>query len=294
MEVFPNATLPMVTGQDYRLLTEGGCVIFCHQFIDGDKERTVGTTKLTRKEILAEDSVHGSMIFLVDFFAKHKKKIIILGVILILAALGIYGGLLFLENKEVQAQELLGRGIDFYHAEIDSGAKDDPYGMGQNAVFSSDSLKYQAAAKEFSSIVSGYGYSKVAVIARYYLGLTQLKQGKTEEAVENLEKAANNTRVRTVGYLAKNVLAQHYEESGNYEKAQTILESMIADARYDLPKDELSLRLARILIAGGERDEAVKILQEATSEGSTFSSFRQKLTAELEEAQKTTESEPEP
>ena len=69
---------------------------------------------------------------------------------------------------------------------------------------------------------------------------------------------------------------------------------MIGDAQYDLPKDELSLQLARILIAEGKNDEAVKILQEATSEGSTFSGFRQKLTAELEEAQKKTESEPEP
>ena len=69
---------------------------------------------------------------------------------------------------------------------------------------------------------------------------------------------------------------------------------MIADAQYNLPKDEVSLQLARILIAEGKKDEAVKILQEATSEGSTFSSFRQKLMTELEEAQKTTESEPEP
>ncbi|MBN2319578.1 MAG: hypothetical protein JXR49_10900 [Acidobacteria bacterium] len=254
----------------------------------------MGTTKLTRKEILAEDSVHGSIVSLVDFLATHKKKIIILGAIAILVALGAYGGILFLEKKEIQAQEILGRGIDFYHAEIDPDATDDPYEKGSNAVFSNESLKYQAAAEEFSSIVSGYGYSKVSIIARYYLGLTQLKQGKAEEAVKNLREAANNSKARTVGYLAQKVLAQHYEASGNYGEVKTILERMINDAQYDLPKDDLSMQLARVLIAEGKNDEAVKVLQEATSQGSAYSSLRQKLMAELEKVQESTEAEPEP
>lgn len=266
---------------------------FLPLIIDRDKGEIVGTTKLTRKEI-TEDSVHESIVSLVDFLAIHKKKIIILGTIAVLVALGIYGGLIFLEKKEIQAQEILGRGIDFYHAEIDPDAADDPYGKGTDAAFRSESLKYQAAAGEFSSIVSGYGYSKISVIARYYLGLTQLKLGETEEAVRNLEEAANNSKGRIVGYLAQKVLAQHHEASGNYGEAKAILERLIDDVKYDLPKDDLSMQLAGILIAEGNNGEAVKVLQEATSQGSEFSSFRQKLMTELEKAQKKTGTDIEP
>jgi len=256
---------------------------------DGDKERTVGTTKLTRKEILAEDAVHGSIISLVDFLGLHKKKIAVLGAIVAVVALGVYFGLLILEKKEIQAQDILGRGIDFYHAEIDPDATDNPYEKGSTAVFRNESLKYQAAAREFSSIVTGYGYSRVSVIARYYLGLTQFKLGETAEAVENLKTVANNSKGRTVGFLAQRILARHYEESGEYGEAKKILESMLANAKYDLPKDDLSLQLARILVAEGKNQEAVKVLQEANAQVSSFSSFRQKLVTELDELQKTTQ-----
>jgi TolA-binding protein len=262
--------------------------------IEWDKGRAVGTTKLTRKEILAEDAVHGSIISLVDFFGEHKKKIVILGIIVILAALGVYGGLVFLEKKEIQAQEILGRGIDFYHAKIDPDATEDPYEKGSDAVFRSESLKYQAAAGEFSSIVSEYGYTGVSPIARYYLGLTELKQEKTEEAVRNLEEVANSSKGRKIGNLAKKVLAQHYEASGNYEEAKKLLKSMIDDPSCDLPKDDLSIQLSRILVTEGKDTEAIEVLEEANSRGSEFSSFRQKLLAELDRVQKKMQTEQQP
>jgi len=209
-----------------------------------------------------------------------------------LVAFGIYGGSLFLDKKEMKAQEILGRGMDYYHAEVDPDATDDPYAQGSAPVFSSDTLKYEAAATEFSSIEAEYGYSKVSVIARYYLGLTQIKLGKNEDAARNLEMASENSKGRTVGNLAKSVLARHYESTGNYEEAKKLLESMIADAKYDLPKEELSIRLSKILIAEGNNEEAVKVLQEANSQGSAFSSFKQKLVSELDKAQKVTQTEP--
>ena len=261
---------------------------------DGDEEKTVGTTKLTRKEILAEDAVHGTIISLIDFCSSHKKKLIILGAVAIVAAIGIYSGLLFLEKKEIQAQEILGRGIDFYHAEIDPDVTENSYEKDSTAVFKDESSKYQAAAREFSSIISGYGYSKVSVVARYYLGLTQLKQGETEEAVQNLKTAANNSKDRIVGYLAKRVLARHFEESGDYGEAKKILESMINDSNYDLPKEDLSIQLSRILVAEGKKEEAVKVLQEANSRGTVSSSLRQKLVAELDKVQNTMQTESEP
>jgi TolA-binding protein len=284
-----------------KLCKSGGLLIaykmrvcyFLPSIVEGDKENIVGTTKLTRKEILAEDQAHKVMVALIEFLNLYKKTITILCIVAILAGLGIYGGSLFLGKKEMTAQEVLGRGIDFYHAEVNPDASDNPFENGPVAVFRSDTLKYQAAAREFSSIESVYGFSKVFIIARYYLGLAQLKLGEKEEAVKNLEMVSNNSKARTVGYLAKRVLSRVYTTSGNTDEAKKLLRSMIADAKYDLPKEDLSIQLSRILVAEGNNEEAVKVLQEASSQGSEFSNFKQKLVAELDKVRKTIRTEPE-
>jgi predicted negative regulator of RcsB-dependent stress response len=263
----------------------GGYDNFCVYFILGSKEGTVGTTKLTRKEILAEDPVHEAIVRVVDFFKENSNKIGIAVAIIALVAVGVYGGIYYLDKKDTQAQEELGKGIDFYHGEISAKAKDDPYGNGKAPTFRSEKAKYEAAAKIFSSVVSQQSYSKTAVVARYYLGLSQLQLGQNKEAIQNLEQVANNSKDRAAGYLAKRVLAGNYYDSGNFQAAQALLDGMIKDPQCDLPKEDLSLLLSRALVAQGKRDQAIKILKEATTQGTEFSGFKQKLIAEMEKLQ---------
>ena len=78
----------------------------------------MGTTKLTRKEILAEDPVHEAIIQLIEFFQTNGKKVGILAAVIVVVAVGIYGGLQYLDNRQMQAQEQLGKGMDFFHAQV--------------------------------------------------------------------------------------------------------------------------------------------------------------------------------
>jgi predicted negative regulator of RcsB-dependent stress response len=256
----------------------------------------VGTTKLTRKEILAEDPVHEAIMHLVEFFRSNGKLIGILAPAAVLVAFGIYIGIQYLSGREVQAQEQLGKGMAFFHAQVAPDATDDPFSKGPTPTFRSDTAMYQAAAKEFSSIVSRFGYSKISTVARYYLGLSQLQLGQKKEAIQNLESAAGNSRNRTVGYLARRVLATESASSGNYKGAREMLEGMIKDPQYNLPKEDLSIQLSRVLVAMGKRDEAVKVLREASAQGPAFSALKQQLTTELDKLQKAnqTGSEPSP
>jgi predicted negative regulator of RcsB-dependent stress response len=246
----------------------------------------VGTTKLTRKEILAEDPVHEAIMQLIEFFRVNGSKVGVAAAAVVLLALGIYGGLQYLNSREIQAEEQLGKGMDFFHAEIVPDATQDPYSKGPTPTFRSDAEKYQAAAKEFSSVVSRYGYGKMSIVARYYLGLAQLQLGQRKEAVQNLEAVASNSRNRTVGFLAKKVLATNYFNSGNYRGARELLESMIKDPQCDLSKEDLNIQLARVLAAEGKRDEAIKVLREANSQGLAFGVFKRQMAAELDRLQK--------
>jgi predicted negative regulator of RcsB-dependent stress response len=246
----------------------------------------VGTTKLTRKEILAEDPVHEAMVQLIEFFQTNGKKIAIVAAAIVLVAVGIYGGLQYLDSRQIKAQQQLGKGMALFHAEIAPDASDDPYGKGTAPVFRTDAAKYQAAAREFSSVVSGYGYSQVAVIARYYLGLSQLEIGQKKDALQNLETVANNSKNRTLGYLAKRALATEHISTGNYKGAQVLLEAMIRDSQCDLPKEDMSLDLSRALVAQGKRNEAIKVLRDANNQNTELNPRKQKLALELDKLQK--------
>jgi tetratricopeptide (TPR) repeat protein len=244
----------------------------------------VGTTKLTRKEILAEDPVHGGILWLIEIFGSHRKAVGIAAIILILAVLGIYGGTQYLEAKQSQAQEQLGKGITLFHAAVVPGAIN--VSQGQAPTFKSDTEKYQAAVKEFSAAAaSGFGNSKVAVIARYYLGLSQLQLGQKKEALQNLESVSTNSKERTIGNLAKKMLAKSYQESGNYAQASTLIEGMIKDAQCDLPKEDLAIQLSKVLVAQGQRDKAIQVLREASAKAQEYSGEKRQLMSELDKLQ---------
>jgi predicted negative regulator of RcsB-dependent stress response len=226
----------------------------------------VSTTKLTRKEILAEDPVHESMVRIIEALRTNGKMIAVIAAGVALAALGIYFGLDFLEKRDLQAQQQLARAMEFYNGRIDAAAPDDPYGKSVDPVFRNESAKYEAAAREFSTVISKYGSSKLGVIARYYLGMSQLQLDKKDEAVRSLESVSNNTKDRTVAYLAKKVLARTYIDSGNYKGGQALLEGMIKDPQCDLPREDMKVELSRALIGQGKRDDALKLLREARDE----------------------------
>jgi len=81
-------------------------MLFFHAYLHSRKV-PVGTTKLTRKEILAEDPVHEAMIRLIEFFQANGKKIGIAAAAAVLVAVGIYAGLLYLDYRLWQAQDQL-------------------------------------------------------------------------------------------------------------------------------------------------------------------------------------------
>ena len=226
----------------------------------------MGTTKLTRKEISA-DPIHDALVQVVEILRSRARIIALAVVAMVLIAVLGYFGLNYLEARSDRVQVELAKGMDYYHGLIDAAnAKDDPYAFGPNPVFRSEGDKYRAASQIFSSVVSSSGSSKIGVVARYYLGLCQIRLGQ-KEAVANLEAVSSNTADRTVGYLAKKALAGYYLEAGDGKKAQEILQGMMKDPQCDLPREDLQLDLSRAYMAQGNREEALKVLKEAQEAG---------------------------
>ena len=228
----------------------------------------MGTTKLTRKEISA-DPIHDALISTVEMLRARAKIITLAAVGVALVLLAGYLGMDYLQSRDNGAQQELAKGMNFYHGMVDAAnAKDDPYALGPTPVFRNDESKYRAATAIFSSLASHHGSSKLGVMARYYLGLCQQQLGQKAEAMATLEAASNNTSDRTVGYLAKKVMASYYVESGEAQKGQEILQGMLKDPQCDLPKEDLQVDLSRAYMAQGKKAEALKVLQDAQEAGS--------------------------
>jgi tetratricopeptide (TPR) repeat protein len=240
--------------------------IACLLIPTGYQEGTVSTTKLTRKEISA-DPIHDALVSTIEILRARAKIIAMIACGVILIAVIVYFGLGYLEARDSRAQQELGRAMDYYHGLIDDSAKEDPYAFGPSPVFRSDEGKYRAAKAILDPLVARYGSSKAGVIGRYYLGLCQLRLGQKNEGIASLEAVAKNTSERTVGYLAKKLLAAHWVETGNGSKGQEIIQGMLKDPQCDLPKEDLQLDLARAFVAQGKRAEALKVLQEAQESG---------------------------
>lgn len=240
----------------------------------------MGTTKLTRKEILSEDPVHETIIQIVEIFRTQGRTIAMVAVGVAVLALAGYLGMDYLEAREQESQHQLGRAIDLYHARIDPNAADDPFAKGPEASFKNETAKYQAAIKELSALASKFAVGKVGVASRYYLGLCYLHLGQNTDALRALEQVRNNGSDRTLAYLAKKVLAKYYLNAGNYKASQELLDGMIRDPQCDLPKEDLNLDLARVYQAQGKRDEALKILRK-TRDDAAKGGFQSEVQQEL-------------
>ena len=245
----------------------------------------MGTTKLTRKEIRSNDLVHDGIVRLFGLLQINRTKITAAVIVIIILVIGLWAGSWYLDGRALVAQEQLGRGMDFFSASVSAEADDDPYANGETPAFKSDEARYKAAAIEFTAAADTFGAGETAKSARYFLGLTQLRLNEKDEAVKTLEKVAFGSGSRTVGFLAKNALASHYAESGKNKEAAELLQGMIRDSKCDLPKEELSLQLSRILVSDGRKDEAVRVLREASEQSDAFGVFNQQLLSEIDRLQ---------
>jgi predicted negative regulator of RcsB-dependent stress response len=207
------------------------------------------------------------MIRIVDLLRERGKLIAAGALAAVVVAVGVYFLLDFLDARAAEGQRQLARAISIYHGTIDPAAPEDPFSKGPEPAFRTEQAKYQAAVKEFQVFLDKRGSSKLGVIARYYLGLSQLELGQSKEGIQNLEQVRNNAKDRTVAYLARKVLAEQYVESGNAKGAQELLEGMIQDPQCDLPKEDLRLELGKAYAAEGKRDQALKVLRQARDDG---------------------------
>jgi tetratricopeptide (TPR) repeat protein len=176
----------------------------------------------------------------VETFYNNNKKQINYALFAVLAIVGSYLGFtqLYLKPLEEEAQR------EMFRAQI---------------YFEKDSfelaLNGNSSFQGFASIVDGYGLTKAGNLAKYYAGISSLRTGKFDDAIDFLK--GFDTENELVGVLAKGALGDAYSETGNYDKAA---DYYVKAARMSKNKVTAPLFLMKAAIAFEEIGKSAKAL----------------------------------
>jgi tetratricopeptide (TPR) repeat protein len=116
----------------------------------------------------------------------------------------------------------------------------------------------------FLDIIDNYGVSNAANLAKYYSGISYLKLGQFEEAINYLKKFKTDDLL--LGPVKEGALGDAYTELGDQNKALSHYQSAYSMNNNELTKPVFMQKAAYTLEALGKFDDALKLYKEIKSE----------------------------
>jgi len=141
-----------------------------------------------------------------QYIEENKKSltIIVVAIVVVVGGYLLYRKVL-LAPKETEAQSQIFRAEQYF--------EQDSFRL---------ALEGDGDALGFIDVIDEYGITKTANLAHYYAGISYLRLGEYEDAVEHLKQFDSNDKL--VSVIALGVLGDAYVEMGDYDKAITFFE----------------------------------------------------------------------
>ena len=152
------------------------------------------------------ESVESALSKTEQYIEENKKSltIIVTAIILVVGGYLLYSRVL-LAPKEAEAQSQIFRAEQYF--------AQDSFRL---------ALEGDGDALGFIDIIDEYGITKTANLANYYAGISYLRLGEFENAIEYLEHFDSNDKL--VSVIALGALGDAYVEAGDYDKAISFFE----------------------------------------------------------------------
>ena len=223
--------------------------------------------RLTRKEIKQQDQFQTTMSRLLEAVQVHRQKIIAGLVALVVAVIAVAGIMIWLEQRELAAQERLAEAIEIFQAPV--GER--PPGTPADApVFETEAARQAQAVQAFEAIEDEYGSTDAAAVALLYLGEIAASEGETERARDLWQQFVDRASDESMlGAQARLNLIALDREAGQGETVVARLEPMLAEEEPPLPRDLVLYELAQTLEEMGETDRADGYYQRLVDEHAT-------------------------
>ena len=214
--------------------------------------------RLTRKEI-KRDQVQEALAGVMEFLSANLRFLLVLagGTLLIIAAGAAFWS--YRDSREVEASEHLAKAIRTYSAQI-SGDSDSA--AGQGAPVYSDPMSRDAEARtQLELVVSDYGSSDAAAIAKAYLGEMAARSGDLDGARRLWEEFLKSQGDHMLASEVRLNLMSVDRAQGREQELVTQIKAMLEGPESDLPEDVLLYQLALTQQELGLEPEARQTLQ---------------------------------
>jgi predicted negative regulator of RcsB-dependent stress response len=225
------------------------------------EDHQVPGARLSRHELKTQDEITSSLQSFTELLETRKKEVLIAVAVLIVLVAAIVGWRAWTGKRNAAASVQLASAIAAFE---DSNTKP-------------DKVRYEKAVAEARKTIETYGSTSAAIIAKYYLAMSQDRLGDTASAEKNLQEVADHGDSSIKG-VAQFALAHLQAQHGGTAKAIETLTQLYNSGNY--PKSAVAFDLASLYEAGGQQEQAKQYYGKVITE-SPDSRFRQESESAL-------------
>ena len=176
---------------------------------------------------------------------------ILLAVIVVVVLAGVV-----YNNRSNAALSAFGEAMQAYQTPVAQAGQPVPPGV---KTYPSITERAKAANALFAGVADKYSMTPSGKNALYFVGLTQIESGQTQQAEDTLKKVASGWD-GDLAALAKDALAQLYRDGGRNDQAIDLYNQLIAKPATTVPAGLAQLQLADLYQAQGNTVQSKKLL----------------------------------
>jgi len=194
-------------------------------------------TRLSRHELKTQDEITSSLRSFTEILESRKKEILIALAAVVVIAGAFVGWRAYAGKRNAAASVQLAAAISAF---------EDP-------TIKPEKTRYEKSAAEAQKTIDTYGSTSSAVVARYYLAMSQERLGDTATAEKNMQEVVERADASMKG-VAQFALGQMQAKHGGAVKAIETLTQLYSSGNY--PKGAVAFDLAGLYEAEGKQEEA--------------------------------------
>ncbi|HUO34772.1 MAG TPA: tetratricopeptide repeat protein [Candidatus Acidoferrum sp.] len=214
---------------------------------------------ITRKE-LKKDEFRDTLAHGAEAILSHKNASIYALVVLIVAALAVFGWKTYSERQTVKATAVFDAAMKTFNAPVRTlGQPIDP----AQVSFADDASKYSEAAQKFAAAAAKFPRTRQGQLAGYYAALSYEKLNKDSDARKYLQPLANGDS--DFAAMARFELAQLDDRNGQADAAAKLYQQLLDKPSVLVPKPLVLLAFAQHYAAKNPA-EATRLYNQIKSE----------------------------
>jgi len=209
--------------------------------------------------------------------ARKSQLTVILVIVLVAAAIG-GGVMLWRQNTDVRAEQLLADAMVTFNTPVVpvSAAPTQPgevpaaATIGATGSFATETAKLTAALPKLKAAADAYPDADAGITARYHYASSLAALGKGDEAIRAFDEVASRAGANSIyGRMARLGKADTQVRAGQLDAAIATWKELAAGTDDVLPKDAILMELGKAYQAAGNIEEARKTFNQLIDEHPT-------------------------